>query len=223
MGIQEIAEFFKPEVRHRGEAEFFAGRVLLSQVSETSVQGYVQRKFKIALATDDIASEALTAKCSCPQSAKILCRHIWSVLLALDAQGADFLSMKTVIVQSSTATKTKTKSSAALERDAAYKEKQSEYRRMQYQKVKLLHKNRKLKAELAAAPQVRPNYPEAVWAALEFFSENGFPMAHSLNDENLNVSWKKLAAIFHPDKGGSHDEAVLLNENFLVLRKFLAR
>ena len=40
-------------------------------------------------------------------------------------------------------------------------------------------------------------------------------------EEILKTAKKQLSRVFHPDKGGSHEEMVTLNANFDVLMEFL--
>ncbi len=213
MAIHHIEDFFKPEVRKRGADEFAKDWAVLAHSSDTQITAYVQRKSKVSLASLDIASASLTAQCSCPQSAKKqLCRHIWAVLMAVDLKSPDFLECKTTIEILATAAPT---------RNQDHKARQSEFRKEQYQKMKQKMKDRKQKAKEAAEPIEKVDYPAPVESALGFFADQGYPVESSLNEETLRRVWKKLSVIFHPDRGGTHQEAVILNENFETLRKFL--
>jgi molecular chaperone GrpE (heat shock protein) len=103
---------------------------------------------------------------------------------------------------------------------AAYKAKQNDYRKQQYQKQKERLKARK-QAE-KPSKFATPSLPDEVEKACEFFSENGFPMDNPPKLESVQLAKKKLARIFHPDIGGSHDEILELNKNCKILLDFIA-
>ncbi len=54
----------------------------------------------------------------------------------------------------------------------------------------------------------------------KYFSENGFELRNSMTKENVSQAMKKLSRIFHPDKGGTHEEFTELNKNAEILTKF---
>jgi transposase len=147
---------------------------------------------------------------------------MWAVLVEVADKNPDFLLSKTEFLTSSeasTLTKEKPKiSQVYAEKQESYKLKQADYRKQQYQ----LQKQRKqgLKKPSKVKGQETPEFPEAVETALHYFSENGFPLQDSLNVESVGNARKKLARIFHPDRGGSHEEIVELNKYTDILLQY---
>ena len=84
-------------------------------------------------------------------------------------------------------------------------------------KIRSDRKQTKLNTKLNAAS----TYPEDVEAALTYFSENGFELSQPLQVEALDAVRKTLARVFHPDKGGTHAEIIMLNENHAVIANYL--
>ena len=93
----------------------------------------------------------------------------------------------------------------------AAKAKASAYRKEQYQKQKARLKETKI------AP--RETYSDEVEAALAYFSVNGFLMPAGPDREILTEAKKKLSLVFHPDRGGTHEEATELNHHCTVLSR----
>lgn len=125
---------------------------------------------------------------------------------------------------------------AQLEAQEAQKKRHSEIRKQQYQlakeRQKEFLKNQKLekkKRKAESAASARPRYssqysPQYSWpysseveAALKFFSENGFPLDVPVDEAVLRKAKTILSRVFHPDKGGSHEEILTLNRNFDIL------
>ncbi|NJM09449.1 MAG: hypothetical protein HC883_00680 [Bdellovibrionaceae bacterium] len=65
-------------------------------------------------------------------------------------------------------------------------------------------------------------YPEPVQEALVYFKDNGFPLDPPELADLVNAK-KILSRVFHPDKGGSHEEAITLNQNYEILLEYLER
>jgi uncharacterized Zn finger protein len=206
--------FFKPEVRKAGTDFFNDGVVVLSVTSDTGIQGYVKgtASSKVVLKAESIGSPTFYADCSCPPSTKgMLCKHIWAVLLQTEKKYPDFLDSKRNIE----------KLEKAPQPESPYKAKQDAYRKQQYEKQKARAKEQRLaKKNSKRAPAEPVSLPAAVESAFEFFSQNGFPMENPVDEEVLKDAKKKLSRIFHPDKGGTHEEAVVLNEHYDVLAHF---
>ena len=104
-------------------------------------------------------------------------------------------------------------------REAA-KERQSLYRKTQYAKQKARAKEMR-QGKKSPKPELNFLYPDPVEEAREYFAANGFILNHPLDLELLIEAKKSLSQIFHPDKGGSHEESVLLNENFEIIYSYL--
>ena len=206
--------FFKPEVRKSGSEYFNEGVVVLSIASDTAIQGYVKgtTSSKVTLKAESIANPTFYADCSCPASRKgILCKHIWAVLLQSEKKHPDFLDSKKNIE----------KAEKAPQVESPYKAKQAEYRKQQYEKQKVRAKEqRQAKKKSKRGPAETISLPTDVEFAFEFFSANGFPMENPIDEEALKEAKKKLSRVFHPDKGGTHEEAVILNQHFEVLMNF---
>lgn len=218
--------YFKSEVRSRGRVLFNKGKVSSSQLSDTEIQAYINAStsFKISFKTESVESESLTVDCTCPASKKgQLCKHIWATLLKVEKSYPDFLIGKKEIQKRSyeeTDLKAPRKiSQVQLDSQAAFKAKQADYRKQQYQKQKQrLKEFKQLKSKTAKSAV---SFPPQVEMALDFFDKNGFPMEHSLSEENIRLAKKKLSQVFHPDIGGSHSEILELNKYSEILTRFL--
>lgn len=237
MAVQNWEHFFKPEVRSSGRALFAKDKVSIAQPSDTEIVAYIRvsSPLKVSLKTKSISSQIVFADCNCPAGKKdLFCKHIWAAILATEQKSPDFFEDKTEIekfksssqpiaVKTATArANSTTQSKAYVDKQAAYKEQQKEkqslYRKIQYQKQKLrmntLKKNKKGPSEESA-------FPSDVEKALNFFSQNGFELRESMNKEAIATAKKKLARIFHPDRGGAHEEILELNSCSDVLTKFI--
>lgn len=216
MSVERLFEqYFKPEARKKG-LEFIKNKsVILSNKSDTHIQGYIKGagSSRVTLTSSSIESSFFNADCTCTSSKKgQLCKHIWAVILATENIYPDFLTSKDSIEK---VTKTNPKLDAI-------KEKQSDYRKLQYQKQKLRMKKFKLEKEAQKINENSPRLPTDVENAYNYFEQNGFTLERPLNSESLNSARKKLARLFHPDLGGTHDETVHLNHFYEILIKFLS-
>lgn len=217
MSVEQIFEhFFKPEAKRSGADYFSKDKVILSNKSDTFIQGYIKGVAvgRVTLSSASIESNTINANCACPTSSKgQLCKHIWAVLLSAEAISSDFLTSKTNIE----------KISKVSPKHNAYKEKQANYKKLQYQKQKLYVKKLKLDKENKKLQEDAPRLPDNAENALAFFYKNGFIIERPIKEEDLNNARKKLARIFHPDVGGSHEEIVILNENYDILLNFIMK
>ncbi|MES2769384.1 MAG: SWIM zinc finger family protein [Bdellovibrionota bacterium] len=215
MSVEQTFEhFFKPEAKRSGADYFAKNAVILSNKSDTHVQGYIKgvAAGRVSLSSTSIESISFSASCTCPVSNKgHFCKHIWAVLLSTEINYPDFLTSKTNIEKIS---------KTNLKQDV-YKEKQADYRKLQYQKQKLSAKKIKIEKEKKKFQDEAPKLPNDVESALVFFEENGFPIEKPIQEETLNNARKKLARVFHPDVGGSHKETVVLNENYDIILNFI--
>lgn len=210
---ENLTNYFKAEIRRRGESDYAKELGHISNGSDTQIQGFVRSTppLRVTLTTRSINDQEIAASCSCRTGAKgSTCKHLWTILKATEAKYPDFLDVK----------KTLTIISAQnpFKEAAPFKAKQAEYKKQQYEKQKQWLKNKKLKA---GPPRER--LPDAIESALEFFSQNGFPLENRRDEEALKVAMKTLARIFHPDKGGTHEEAIVLNTHYSTLSRFFAK
>ncbi len=220
MPLKNWEHFFKPEVRNSGQLFVRKGKVTLRSPSDTEIDSYVQgsASFKVTLKCTSVESTTFIAACSCPQSSRgQFCKHVWATLVVALEKNSDFFESKTdLLVETS-----KTTSSGPTKRlnqpNPETKAKQAEYRKQQYQKQKQKLKELKKSKHTNTVAEIHP--PE-VETALEFFFENGFPLKESLTQAAVGTAMKKLARVFHPDMGGSHEEILQLNEHAEVLTKF---
>lgn len=219
--VSSLEHFFKPEVRKQGSQYFEEEAVFLSVASDTSISGIIKASppIRITFISDSISDAVFKAACSCAASAKgQLCKHIWATILTAVEKHPDFFDSKTEIVKVENAQTAKLKPKVSPSQEAfksQLKAKQSDYRKQQYQKIK---SEKKAKKALADAPP-RPQYSDDVETALKYFADNGFEMGHPISSETLKTAKKVLSRVFHPDKGGSHDEILELNRNFEVVLK----
>jgi uncharacterized Zn finger protein len=250
------AHYFKPEVRKAGEDLAGEGAVHISIAGDTQIQAYVRasKSLRVSLTSSSISSPVFQAGCSCPPFSKgQLCKHIWATILAAEEKAPDFFDSKTEVERlEATATEAagsakgdrhksswsqkptpKPPTEAQIRSQEAFKAKQSEYRKQQYQKQKerLKEPAKDGKASVGgkfAKPEKRtskfaaptPQYPEDVQKALDYFADNGFTFEGALDIEALRNARKILARVFHPDKGGTHEEILALNENFDILAEY---
>jgi hypothetical protein len=211
---QRFKSFFKPEDRKRGEEIHAMGLVTVTRVSETEVLAYVKAStsLKITFSAADIASSSFSSNCSCASSKKgILCQHIWATLLKLGERDPDFLDSKRVIERSAKAIESS---------QSPYLTKQKEFKKQQYELQKQRAKLQRKEKKQSERPSKPTFVPKSVEQARCYFMENGFPIELPLNEEYLKNAKKILARVFHPDKGGSHEESVLLNLNFDILMQY---
>lgn len=213
---ENLVNYFKAEIRSRGQEDYAKELGYISNGSDTLIQGFVKSTppLRVSLATRTIADQEMTASCSCRAAAKgSTCKHIWTIMLATEAKYPDFLDVKktmTMITAQSPA------------KEAPYKAKQADFKKQQYEKQKQWVKEKKAEKKQKAEPP-RERLPDAIENALAFFSLNGFPMEHNRNEETLKTAMKTLARIFHPDKGGTHEEAVILNSHYATLTRFFSK
>lgn len=228
MSIKNWEHFFKPEVRSSGRTLFLQGKVSLSQPSDTEIALFIRAStsFKVSFKSKSVSSSLVLVDCNCPAGKKnLFCKHIWAGLLAAEEKNSDFLDGKIEIekkvfvsetFEKVKSTKTPLSESRATTQ-AAFKEKQAQYRKEQYQKQKQRLKDlKKSKKEI----HIEPEFPEDVEKALNYFSQNGFELRKTLKKDIINSAKKKLARIFHPDLGGSHEEILALNEYTDILIDF---
>lgn len=217
---ETFGSLFKPEIKSSGRKLFIQEKVSLTSGSDTAVQAYVRiaPPAKVNL-TSEIASSSITADCSCPVAKKSrFCKHIWATLLAAEERYPDFFIGKIVIE------KLESSSSPHDEKQKTYQEtakkRASDYRKEQYQKQKLNAKERKNGKKTADTTFTTKSFSVEEEAALAYFSLNGFPMPTGPNKEILAEAKRKLSRIFHPDKGGSHEESVELNMHCEIILNF---
>lgn len=213
MAIEMWEHFFKPEVRRSGHVFVTKGKVALMHPSDTELQAYIRSSppFKVQFKSTTVDGTFVTASCSCPQAKKgQLCKHMWATLVVAEEKNPDFFSTKTDISIVDSASTV----SSENPRQAAYKLKQAEYKKQQYQLQKERQKERSQKFKNSKSSKAKTgvaNHPDEVTEALRYFSENGFPLEESLTTEAIGSARKKLARVFHPDRGGNHSEIVELN------------
>jgi hypothetical protein len=214
---QTWGPYFKPEVQKRGREDFTRGLAVVANASDTQINGYVKASplAKVAFRSEDISSSIFTVDCSCPVSVKgNFCKHIWAILILVEQKHPDFLDSKTAVEK------------AGLGKPVAenpYKAKQAEYQKQQYQKQKARAKEQRFEKKRESRGGTKQALPVDVETALRFFSENGFPLNESGDEETLKKAKKDLSRVFHPDKGGSHDEAVVLNRHYETLIQFFSK
>lgn len=221
MSVESTWEhYFKPEVRKQGREDLDAGLAVLSVAGDARIEGYVKasKPHKVLFVAEDIASASFTVDCMCPSASKgTFCRHIWSVLLLTEKKHPDFLDSKRNLEKGSLFNVV----------ESPFKAKQAEFKKQQYQKLKERAKEQRQQIKAKAKGKDKtsshtPAYPDEVAAALVYFSENGFPLEGDLSEESLKNAKKILSRVFHPDKGGTHQETVTLNQNHDILLDFIS-
>ena len=220
-----FGNLFKPELKSSGRKLLVQEKISLASHSDTGIQAYVRvaPPFRVTLACDDVASTAFTAECSCPVAKKSrFCKHIWATLLCVEEKYPDFLIGKTEInkVEASPSLGEGTKENSKASFQETAKKRASDYRKDQYQKLKNRAKEKKRERLGLENAVSSSSYTPEVEATLAYFAENGFPMPGGPSKDILAEAKRKLSRVFHPDKGGSHEESVELNRNCEVLMDF---
>jgi hypothetical protein len=226
LDVESLEHFFKPEVRKQGLDYFAEDAVFLSNASDTAISASIKATppVRIALSAGSISAAEFTASCTCSASSKgQFCKHIWATILTVAEKHPDFFDSKRRIVKvdgMQSASQKKPKSSEQTEYQVQMKAKQSDYRKQQYQKQKERLKSAKGKSAGGKSAK-KLGYTDEVAEALQFFSKNGFELESGSEQETLRTAKKVLSRVFHPDKGGSHDEILELNRNFDIVLGYL--
>lgn len=215
---------FKPEVRSAGQAFIKKDKVALQQPSDTEIISYVRgsTNYKVILKTPLVESDTVFASCTCSLFAKGQnCKHLWAALVVAQEKKPDFFEEKALLEHSGPDAISQNSAPEFMGQQArqdAFKERQRDYQKLQYQKQKLRLKQMKLAKENTETEDEL--FPPPIETALKYFSENGFELRNSMTKENVSQAMKKLSRIFHPDKGGTHEEFTELNKNAEILTKF---
>jgi len=218
MSIEEtFGNLFKPEIKSSGRKLIAQAKISLSTQSDTAIQAYVMSPpCKVTFSSEDISSHSFTVDCTCSAAKKNrFCKHVWATLLCVQENFPDFLSEKSDIEKAKASSDAQPTKQTAYQENA--KQKASDYRKDQYQKQKLRAKEKKQERKKLENPSATRSHSSEVEAALAYFSLNGFPMPAGPSQDILIEAKRKLSRIFHPDKGGSHEESVELNSHCEVL------
>lgn len=222
MSVEKVwGNFFKSEIKVSGFKLVAQDKVSVSSATDSHVQAFVRaaRHLKIQLSSTGVSSASFMADCSCPMAKKSqFCKHVWATLLVVDQKYPDFLSAKRVIEKPSHSLEGETQEPSYQE---AAKERAALYRKVQYERQKLAAKERKRGATGRDAMISRRAFPAEVEEALTYFSAQGFPMPAGPDEAVLAEAKKTLSRVFHPDKGGSHEEVVELNRYCEFVMRFL--
>ncbi len=215
-----LGSSFKPEIRSSGAKLVAQEKVLLSHGSDLTVQAYIRSSpsYKVQLVAPSIDSDIIIAKCSCPIGKKAqFCKHVWATLLCAEVAAPDFITGKRSIEKAPSEHNPEVNNRAA-----AAKARAGEYRKVQYEKQKARVKEMKRsKSGRDAAAVEAKSFPPDVETALAYFTKNGFPMADGLSELELGEGKRKLSRVFHPDRGGTHEEITELNTQWEILIRYL--
>lgn len=219
-----MSHYFKPEVRNAGSQLFDKGEVTLSISGDTQIQAYVKRSgsSRVKFMSESIGNPLFTADCNCTSASKgQLCKHIWATLLAVEQKNPDFLDSKTDIEKFSTA---KAPPSAYEIRQTEYKKQMQEQQKLRAKAQRDALKETRKTAKNADRQTLRqPSVPavsdesEEVTEAMLYFEEHGVELQGNLTEESLRAGRKQIARVFHPDRGGTHEDGVELNKYFDIL------
>ncbi len=213
MSIEEcFGIHFKPEIKTSGAKLIAHGKIAIQSSSDSEAQAYVRMAppSKVRLCASAIGSGLVLAQCSCPMARKSqFCKHVWATLLIVEQRAPDFLRDKQSLEKP-----------AVLAEDSKRVEinaRAVEYRKIQYQRQKLHAKELKSRRRAPKASiepaAVHASLPAEIVAALSYFSQNGFPMPLGPTESIVGEAKRKLSRVFHPDWGGTNEEAVELNRN----------
>jgi hypothetical protein len=220
-----LGNFFKAEIKAAGRRLLDEEKIAITGGSDSTIKVYVRASPPVAvlLTSSGVGSRTLTAECSCTAAKKAqFCKHVWGALLGAEEKFPDFLVEKRAIEKSEAgSTRGGDFDSAPTDSYAeTAKARASEYRKDQYQKQKARVKATQLEKS-GKSTKLRSALPADVEAAVAYFTLNGFPMADDLDEDTLAEAKRSLSRVFHPDKGGTHDETVELNRNCEILQRFL--
>lgn len=205
---------FKPQDRKNGEDLYRKGSVRTGSCSDTEVHSYLSSSgsHRVRLSSDGLTSSVIYTDCSCSSGKKgRLCKHVWATILELDNQDADFLSEKTDVEPGSP----QPESEAVI----AAKARQLEYQKQMRERLKAQKKQKQKKSKNETETE-KVIYPREIEEAIQFFISNGIDITKNLDVESIGGARKKLARVFHPDKGGTHDEILRLNKYHELLTKY---
>jgi len=135
---------------------------------------------------------------------------MWATILMLEAIESDFLACRSVIGQP----EAQPESAASV----AAKQRQANYKELQKERNKKYQRDRK---NAFSTEVTLSAHPQEVDEALTYFSENGFELKDNLQLGALGEARKTLARVFHPDRGGTHEEILNLNENYNIVAHYL--
>lgn len=222
---QSLYQFFKTETQNAGNKLVQQDKVFISSHSDTQVQSTIRSftPIKVTLKATSIENSNINARCSCKDFTKQKhCQHIWATLVQLNSISSDFLSNKnSLTLQISDSGPVQSVKLKSKPRDDLAKEKAAAFRKEQYLRMKDFKKKNAPKNDHQKQKSPASNFSQEIQSALDYFEKNGFPMSDESNLEVLLKAKKSLARIFHPDRGGSHDETVELNRNYEILASYL--
>jgi hypothetical protein len=217
----QFAIAFKSSHRSHGQRLFDQEKVYISSHSDQSIQASVRSTPPARMTIEsDLQESMLHLKCSC--SSSMGCKHLWAVMLAIQEKHPDFFEGKTGIDFMSESDSDSTVQDTRIQDS---KKRASDYRKDQYQKFKQKMKEKKSAGSKknSSSPSRLPLFSEELKNSLDYFLQNGFPMQEGPSAEVLTEAKRKLSRIFHPDKGGSHQETVELNHHCQVIQDFLLK
>ena len=224
---ENFGNYFKNEIRSSGAKLHAQGKVSIQNSTDNEIHAYVRGTplSKVRFWTRAVGNPSFFAQCSCPMSGKSqFCKHVWATLLCAEQKASSFLHGKESITKPSDFEGDGAAASAASivieKRKAVAKERAAEYRKSQYERQKLHAKTFKKGRTIGGLPS-QPSWPPEVVDALVYFSLNGFSMLQGPSEAELGEAKLKLSRVFHPDKGGTNEEAVELNRNCELLLRFL--
>ncbi len=223
----QFKHLFKPEVQHAANELIKKKMVYLQIGSDTQIDASVRgtTPVKVALRSESIASPDISVDCTCKSAQKgTFCKHIWAVLEIAVEKSPDFFEMKTDLQKSSLFSQMTVKPPSPAQTD--FKQKQADFRKQAYQTQKQRAKDRK--SDRASSDRkisvktstFSQSLPDEVKAALSYFEVNGFPLNVPVDDVTVNNAKRILSRVFHPDKGGTHEEMLELLRHAKALVDF---
>ena len=230
---EQFQHFFRPETRSAAEDLISSKALFLKVGTDTQIEATVRGSMPayVTFRSVSIESSEFKVDCSCKASAKgRFCKHIWATLVVASERQPDFFAMKISIAKGDVFSERALANSAArspeaLQRQADFKERQATTRKKNYESQKVRAKALKAKREdsrTSASPRISKStqfLPTAVQDALKYFELNGIALSLPIDDEELGNAKRILARVFHPDKGGTQDEAIELLRHAEVLSK----
>jgi hypothetical protein len=224
---EQLESCFSAPERKRGQDLYDKDLVAVASASDTSVKATVRASGapRVALSAPEVASTTMSAVCTCSAFRKgTLCKHIWATILKLEEKGSDFLEGKVqvhALTQGAPPDTSNSVSHVSRKPDLSdTKARQAAYRKQQNERLKERNKARRQENKPSRAKTAFA-YPDNVEQARAYFEQNGLPLNHPLEMADLLNAKKLLSRVFHPDKGGTHEESITLFEHFETIRSYL--
>ena len=216
MSEPQITDQFRPEDQRAGKHLYQSGGVVLRIASDQAIGALVKQGtgYRVTLEASPLSLDLINATCSCSRGKKGRpCPHVAAAINGIEDKQPEFLIGRKQI----------TFSTAEPVAPSAFQVAQTERRRahadVQKERAREMRRTRRMESR---GQEPIPDFPPEIAAALEYFKINGFDLAKNLTEATLREARTVLARVFHPDRGGAHQEMLELNDQFERVRAFVS-